>query len=128
KKVSTELSEKLWEQADSLEDLVKQYEKLQSKSKLTSDEFGRMIDIQKELEVTQNPARIAELQAEYEALAKKSGLSNDELNKMIGLNDKIVKQSPAVTQAYTEQGNQIVDRKSTRLNSSHVKISYAVFC
>src|SRR5690606_24993342 len=109
KKVSTELSEKLWEQADSLEDLVKQYEKLQSKSKLTSDEFGRMIDIQKELEVTQNPARIAELQAEYEALAKKSGLSNDELNKMIGLNDKIVKQSPAVTQAYTEQGNQIVE-------------------
>src|SRR5690606_39408452 len=24
--------------------------------------------------------------------------------------------------------NEIVDRKSTRLNSSHVKISYAVFC
>src|SRR5690606_37235436 len=25
-------------------------------------------------------------------------------------------------------GRQVVDRKSTRLNSSHVKISYAVFC
>src|SRR5690606_42037671 len=25
-------------------------------------------------------------------------------------------------------GNRIEDRKSTRLNSSHVKISYAVFC
>src|SRR5690606_29012898 len=25
-------------------------------------------------------------------------------------------------------GNEILDRKSTRLNSSHVKISYAVFC
>src|SRR5690606_39426568 len=25
-------------------------------------------------------------------------------------------------------GSSIVDRKSTRLNSSHVKISYAVFC
>src|SRR5690606_40467065 len=25
-------------------------------------------------------------------------------------------------------GQRIVDRKSTRLNSSHVKISYAVFC
>src|SRR5690606_41048587 len=24
--------------------------------------------------------------------------------------------------------NQVLDRKSTRLNSSHVKISYAVFC
>src|SRR5690606_14259000 len=27
-----------------------------------------------------------------------------------------------------EYGNLIRDRKSTRLNSSHVKISYAVFC
>src|SRR5690606_39568968 len=26
------------------------------------------------------------------------------------------------------QGNGVEDRKSTRLNSSHVKISYAVFC
>src|SRR5690606_41069236 len=29
---------------------------------------------------------------------------------------------------YTIGGLIIVDRKSTRLNSSHVKISYAVFC
>src|SRR5690554_7680629 len=27
-----------------------------------------------------------------------------------------------------EEGFNIVDRKSTRLNSSHVRISYAVFC
>src|SRR5436309_6007012 len=27
-----------------------------------------------------------------------------------------------------EWRNDVVDRKSTRLNSSHVKISYAVFC
>src|SRR5690606_39630030 len=27
-----------------------------------------------------------------------------------------------------KEGNKIIDRKSTRLNSSHVKISYAVFC
>src|SRR5690606_41170826 len=37
-------------------------------------------------------------------------------------------------QAQAERGNlpapvaQVADRKSTRLNSSHVKISYAVFC
>src|SRR5699024_11289935 len=29
---------------------------------------------------------------------------------------------------HTEIGNKTVDRKSTRLNSSHVSISYAVFC
>src|SRR5690606_39386865 len=27
-----------------------------------------------------------------------------------------------------QQGDDFLDRKSTRLNSSHVKISYAVFC
>src|SRR5690606_41683635 len=29
---------------------------------------------------------------------------------------------------WTNTGDAFVDRKSTRLNSSHVKISYAVFC
>src|SRR5690606_39520755 len=29
---------------------------------------------------------------------------------------------------HTQPGKRRVDRKSTRLNSSHVKISYAVFC
>src|SRR5690625_5890056 len=32
-----------------------------------------------------------------------------------------------IVRAYRKKGN-IVDRKSTRLNSSHVAISYAVFC
>src|SRR6266576_1963682 len=30
--------------------------------------------------------------------------------------------------AVSEDGRQLLDRKSTRLNSSHVEISYAVFC
>src|SRR5690606_41716487 len=34
---------------------------------------------------------------------------------------------PAMLQAWSLEGFPI-DRKSTRLNSSHVKISYAVFC
>src|SRR5690349_22241871 len=29
---------------------------------------------------------------------------------------------------YTRSGRAFIDRKSTRLNSSHVEISYAVFC
>src|SRR6266498_5446045 len=37
---------------------------------------------------------------------------------------------PAVTTYHDQVGTQLVcrDRKSTRLNSSHVRISYAVFC
>src|SRR5690606_41838053 len=34
---------------------------------------------------------------------------------------------PGLTQPPIEPGSEL-DRKSTRLNSSHVKISYAVFC
>src|SRR5690606_42129708 len=30
--------------------------------------------------------------------------------------------------SFSEEEGEVLDRKSTRLNSSHVKISYAVFC
>src|SRR5690606_41199945 len=33
-----------------------------------------------------------------------------------------------VTGEYADEADEAIDRKSTRLNSSHVKISYAVFC
>lgn len=109
KKVSTELADSLWEQADSLESLADEYDELQAKSKLTTEEFGRLIDIQKDLQITQNPGKVAELQREYEELAKKSGLSNDELDKMIGLNDKIIEQSPTVEKSFSDKGHAIVD-------------------
>src|SRR5690606_41056026 len=35
---------------------------------------------------------------------------------------------PAFGEQQLQEGFAAVDRKSTRLNSSHVKISYAVFC
>src|SRR5690606_41433079 len=44
----------------------------------------------------------------------------------VGVGDQIVVVVPRRAQA--EQRLQQTDRKSTRLNSSHVKISYAVFC
>src|SRR5690606_40376771 len=34
----------------------------------------------------------------------------------------------SLSRTYAVNPNDIIDRKSTRLNSSHVKISYAVFC
>src|SRR5690625_1862418 len=35
---------------------------------------------------------------------------------------------PDVVKAIQKQAEKLIDRKSTRLNSSHVAISYAVFC
>src|SRR5438067_12828950 len=43
------------------------------------------------------------------------GRIRDELDRMLGLGGQVEQPCPA-------------DRKSTRLNSSHVSISYAVFC
>src|SRR5699024_5046196 len=44
--VSTEAAEKMWAEASGLEKLVDEYEKLQDKSKLTTDQFARLVDIQ----------------------------------------------------------------------------------
>src|SRR5690606_40566840 len=45
--------------------------------------------------------------------------------RTVGKGDALI--DPSMTKALLEEVRQ-ADRKSTRLNSSHVKISYAVFC
>src|SRR5690606_39895791 len=69
----------------------------------------------------------AVLLAQTESGAKEE-LSKEEEIKLL---QKLVKQRKESARIYTEQGRDDLaqpDRKSTRLNSSHVKISYAVFC
>lgn len=107
--ITTETADRFTEQADTLEELVEKYDELELKSKLTTDQFGRMIDIQKELEQTQNPARVAELKDEYEYLREKSGMTNDEIEEMIGLNNDILEQSPDVEQSFTNKGNAVLE-------------------
>src|SRR5690606_41723617 len=49
------------------------------------------------------------------------------LNAPVGFAEKVAERIAAITHMpFTSAPNK--DRKSTRLNSSHVKISYAVFC
>src|SRR5690554_7064211 len=54
--------------------------------------------------------------AEY----KTKGISNQVRNEALALTKEI--------KGFKTQAVQGLDRKSTRLNSSHVRISYAVFC
>src|SRR5256885_5432694 len=42
--------------------------------------------------------------------------------------DDVVARGAEVHRAGAHAGNYVIDRKSTRLNSSHLVISYAVFC
>src|SRR5699024_11950290 len=49
----------------------------------------------------------------------------------IDSNSNVIEIGPGIgslTEQLALKANKVVDRKSTRLNSSHVSISYAVFC
>lgn len=107
--VSLDTYESLMEQYRTNEDLIKQYEELRGKSKLTNDEFARYVDLQKELEEATDPEVIEDIRKEMDELQKKSGLSNQELEKMVGLNDTIVERMPEATGKITDQGNKIAD-------------------
>src|SRR3989442_14937765 len=50
---------------------------------------------------------------------------NSRIARELGLSEAQISQ---IEQTFLEQRLKLIDRKSTRLNSSHVRISYAVFC
>src|SRR5690606_40183995 len=52
--------------------------------------------------------------------------ADDYLTKPFGMDELLARLRAALRHQLQVQGER--DRKSTRLNSSHVKISYAVFC
>ena len=58
-----------------------------------------------------------------------SSEESDSLWKTCGQDDELAEQvSSAVENEYWRGLDRFIDRKSTRLNSSHSQISYAVFC
>src|SRR5690606_41360088 len=58
-------------------------------------------------------------------LQGRSWLSSADAVKVVG---NPARSAVLVSAAWSDRSEQFPDRKSTRLNSSHVKISYAVFC
>src|SRR3989442_11090996 len=51
------------------------------------------------------------------------------IDLIVNLGDRLrMKHSLAEARAASKPVREVADRKSTRLNSSHVRISYAVFC
>jgi TP901 family phage tail tape measure protein len=94
---------------DSIDESVKRYDALQSKTKLTADEFARFVDIQSDLQKTSDPQVIADLTKEADNLQKKSGLSNDELTDMVKLNGDLIEKVPEATKHISDQGNAILD-------------------
>src|SRR3712207_7615452 len=64
--------------------------------------------------------RIQRLPARHD---EKDGAEDEEAGEMVG-----EEEAHRVMRQHGDEDAGIVDRKSTRLNSSHANISYAVFC
>lgn len=94
---------------DSTDKLISQYEKLQKKNQLSTDEVLRYMDIVDELKNTKGEDAIKALTDEQAKLLEKSGLTNEEMGKFLGLNDKIIEKSPSAAKAISEQGNAYAD-------------------
>lgn len=94
---------------DSTDKLISQYEKLQKKNQLSTDEVLRYMDIVDELKNTKGEDAIKALTDEQAKLLEKSGLTNEEMEEFLGLNDKIIEKSPSAAKAISEQGNAYAD-------------------
>ncbi|KYC94362.1 hypothetical protein B4102_3583 [Heyndrickxia sporothermodurans] len=104
---SFENLKKEFDDTTALDKNIDQFDKLQSKSKLTTDEFARFIDINSEISKTTDTEAIKRLKDEQEKLREKSGLSNKELNRMVELNGDLTERVPSATSKITDQGNAI---------------------
>lgn len=109
KEVNLETADSMLEQADSLEVSINKFDELKKASKLSTDEFGRFLDINSELSKTADPKVIAKLKDEQEKLREKSGLSNEQLAEMVRLNGEIIKIVPESNTKLTDQGNILLE-------------------
>src|SRR5690554_7060407 len=74
------------------------------------------------------PKYITELGVKYEPNLRKALEWCDVANMLRVQNERLDVNYFPSTREYAQQYGVDKDRKSTRLNSSHVRISYAVFC
>ncbi|MCO7175561.1 phage tail tape measure protein [Sporolactobacillus kofuensis] len=116
---STAAADAIGKQRAELTPLINRYDELTGKSKLTSNEFGRFVDIQSQLKKTSSANEIKKLKDEADQLQNKSGLSNKQLSEMVDLNGKLVKSVPGATDKITDQGNRIAEntKKAKAYNS-----------
>jgi TP901 family phage tail tape measure protein len=108
-KVSLDNANAMLEQADSLDVSINKFDELKTASKLSTEEFGRFVDINSEISKTADPNVIARLKDEQEKLREKSGLSNEQLAEMVRLNGEILKVVPNSNTVLSNQGNVLLE-------------------
>ncbi|XSC71330.1 phage tail tape measure protein [Bacillus licheniformis] len=103
--VSLEAAETKQKEIESLDKVASEFDKLQSKTKLTADEFAHYLDLNDRLKTETDPEVIKRLKDEQANLKERSGLTNAEFDRFLKLNDDIVKKAPETNAAISEQGN-----------------------
>ncbi|MCA1183612.1 phage tail tape measure protein [Bacillus licheniformis] len=103
--VSLEAAETKQKEIESLDKVASEFDKLQSKTKLTADEFAHYLDLNDRLKTETDPEVIKRLKDEQAGLKERSGLTNAEFDRFLKLNDDIVKKAPETNAAISEQGN-----------------------
>lgn len=103
--VSLEAANAKQKEIDSLNGLITEFDKLQAKTKLTSDEFAHYLDLNDRIKSETNADSIKRMKDEQAGLREKSGLTNSEFDRYLSLNDQILDKAPQTNRAISEQGN-----------------------
>ncbi|MFC0525774.1 phage tail tape measure protein [Pontibacillus salicampi] len=106
--VSLDTANSMMKEYEDTGKMISQFDQLRNKSKLSSNEFARYIDLQAELKTASSAEAVKAIKDEMNRLQDKSNLSNDELNTMIGLNKDLAELLPGSTSKISDQGNKIV--------------------
>ncbi|MDO3662056.1 phage tail tape measure protein [Bacillus sp. C28GYM-DRY-1] len=103
--VSLEAANAKQKEIDSLNGLITEFDKLQAKTKLTSDEFAHYLDLNDRIKSETNADSIKRMKDEQAGLREKSGLTNSEFDRYLQLNGEILEKAPQTSAAISEQGN-----------------------
>lgn len=124
KEVTLETANSMIESTNSLSLTIDKYDQLSQKSKLSTDELGRFLDINTEIAKTADPNVIARLKDEQEKLREKSGLSNEEFTEMLKLNQELIEKVPETNATITDQGNAIAENtnKAKEYNAQQMEM------
>ncbi|MEH7249168.1 phage tail tape measure protein [Neobacillus niacini] len=104
------------------EELIKNFDSLRSKNKLSNDEMLRFLDINSELAQTASPDQIAALHEEQGKLLEKSGLTNEEMKSFLEYNDLIIEKAPKTNKAISDQGNAFATNSAAIKQANDEKI------
>lgn len=105
--INLDVAQSLSDTHTEVSEAAQRYDELRNKANLTTEEFGELLDIRKEMSENPEQAALEELETRYEELADKSGLTKDQLAELIEHNQTIVDNAPHTAEAHSQQGEAI---------------------